>query len=157
MIENVFVRALTKEELPLLLTLFDYNDEADMLSQNRVKMERGEIEIFGLFREDELIGELRVAFSGVADTMAIPGKRAYLYAFRVREGLRGFGYGRGLLKSVIKEMAERGYKELTVGVEDDNKRAKGLYSTFEFRDVIERRCETYQGDSYEYNLYIKRL
>ena len=66
------------------------------------------------------------------------------------------GLGKTLLRSVIAELSRRGYFEFTIGVEDDNDRAKHIYSDFGFAVKIARKYEEYQGDDYEYDLYLKR-
>ena len=87
---------------------------------------------------------------------AIPGRRAYLFAFRVKEDFQNKGYGTYLLKVVLDLLKEKGYSEFTVGVEDDNLRARHIYQEIGFTEFLIRKQEEYQGDSYEYNLYLKR-
>ena len=88
--------------------------------------------------------------------MASRGRRAYLFAFRVREGFQGRGYGTHLMKTVLAALSEDGYSEFTIGVEDDNQRAARLYQAFGFTELIARKQEAYQGDAYEYGLYLKK-
>ena len=57
---------------------------------------------------------------------------------------------------MIAEIEARGYREITIGVEDDNLRAKHLYRKFGFTEFVERRSESYQGDRYEYDLLLRR-
>lgn len=87
---------------------------------------------------------------------AVRGRRAYLFAFRIREGFQNKGYGTYLLKSVLDALKEKGYCEFTVGVEDDNLRAIHMYRALGFKELLLRRKEEYQGDAYEYNLYLKK-
>lgn len=86
---------------------------------------------------------------------AIEGQRAYLYAFRIDKKHQGKGCGKYLLAYVLDYLKAKGYTEFTVGVEDDNVKAIHIYNSFGFNDVIARKTEEYQGDSYEYNLYLK--
>ena len=55
----------------------------------------------------------------------------------------------------MKILAENGYSEFTVGVEDDNTRARYMYEKNGFTEPIARIKECYQGDSYEYDLLLK--
>ena len=153
--ENLTVRRLRVDELLRLTELFDYRDVEAMLTENSCRMKNGEIDIFCLFKEGRLIGELRVMYENRDKQMTARGVRAYLYAFRVQESVQGNGYGKYLLNEVIKLLAEKGYDEFTVGVEDDNARAIHIYRTFGFGELIARKAEEYQGYSYEYNLYLK--
>ena len=56
----------------------------------------------------------------------------------------------------LKELEKQGYYEFTVGVEDDNIRARYIYKKYGFNTVISRQKESYQGDSYEYDLLLKQ-
>ena len=106
--------------------------------------------------KDVLVGELHVMYENDDENYAIRGRRAYLFAFRVREDFQNKGYGTYLLKTVLTELKENGYCEFTVGVEDDNFRAIHMYQVLGFNDILLRKQEEYQGDAYEYNLYLKK-
>ena len=66
------------------------------------------------------------------------------------------GYGKKLLREVISDLREKGYTEFTVGVEDENEKAIHMYRSLGFNELLLRTQEAYQGDVYEYNLYLKR-
>lgn len=149
------IRKLIIEELPLLFKLHEYNDEEDMLKQNTLKLRSGDIAIFGLFLDGEIIGELRTKYRSEDEREAKLKKRAYLYAFRILEKYQGIGYGKYLLQQVIGLLDKEGYLELTVGVEDENEKAIYMYKQVGFNRIIARKREEYQGDAYEYNLYLK--
>lgn len=153
---NYTVRPLRVTELVVLTQLFDYNDVEAMRAENTRDMEAGRIDIYGLFQEYRLIGELHVKYESEDVLEAVRGKRAYLFAFRVHKDFQNLGIGKYLLRSVINELTKQGYTELTVGVEDDNARAIHMYQSFGFTEVIARKYEEYQGDGYEYNLYLRR-
>ena len=154
--DNLSVRRLNVGELMRLTELFDYCDVNAMLAENAQRIENRVIDIFGLFDKKMLLGELRVMYENKDKQMAARGVRAYLYAFRVREIVQGKGYGKYLLDQVIRQLEEMGYREFTIGVEDDNNRAIHIYETFGFDELVDRKREEYQGSSYEYNLYLKR-
>lgn len=149
------VRRLTVPELPVLTELFHYNDVGQMLAETAEILERGEEDIFALYREERLLGELHVKYVSEDEREAVCGRRAYLFAFRVRREEQGRGLGTLLLKKVLEELAGLGYTEFTIGVEDDNVLAKHIYEKFGFDRVIARKQESYQGDSYEYDLLLK--
>ena len=151
----MIIRPITISELPILTQLFDYNNPTEMIEQNERDMNRGSIDIFVMFDNDRPIGELHVAYES-DDDRAVKGKRAYLFAFRIHEDYQGRGYGKRLLQSVIDTLTEQGYYEFTVGVEDENDRARHIYESFGFTELIARKYEEYQGNGYEYGLYLKR-
>lgn len=110
-----------------------------------------------MFDDDKLIGEFHVKYDNEDKDFAEKGKRAYLFAFRVHKDYQGKGLGSYLLKTVIDELNANGYYELTVGVEDDNLRARYMYEKYGFIHLVARIKETYQGDSYEYDLLLKKI
>lgn len=153
---DLTVKKLTPEELPLLTELFDYNDIGGMISENTLGIKGGVIDIFALFDGERIIGELHVKYESEDILEAVRGKRAYLSAFRIHEELQSKGLGKFLLGSVIDTLSDDGYTEFTIGVEDDNARARHIYGAFGFSQIIARKYEEYQGDRYEYDLYLKK-
>lgn len=149
------VRPLESHELRRLTVLFDYNDIPAMIAQNAALIDSGDFSIYLLLEEDDLIGELHVTWRS-DDALATGAGRAYLSAFRVRADRQGRGYGQFLLQAVIEAAAARGFSELTIGVEEDNALAKHIYAKFGFTVWLDRRSESYQGDSYEYDLYLRK-
>ena len=150
------IRRLQVQELYSLTELFDYHDVEQMVSECTRNMQDGIIDIFVLYENEVLIGELHVMYESDDENYAIPGRRAYLFAFRVREDYQNKGYGTRLLKTVVDTLKEEGYCEFTVGVEDDNERAFHMYQAMGFHELLLRKQEEYQGDAYEYNLYLKK-
>lgn len=152
----LYVKALKINELDLLFQLYNYNNPYEMIAENINDISKKRIDIFGLFHEDKLIGEIHTAYNHNDTRFAEKNKRAYLFAFRIHKNFQGKGYGQFLINEVISILAEKGYSEFTVGVEDDNKVAMHIYSKLGFTKLIERINEEYQGDCYEYGLYLKR-
>ncbi|MBO5359425.1 MAG: GNAT family N-acetyltransferase [Clostridia bacterium] len=150
------IRKLKATELPILTQLFNYKDIDDMIAENTRSIKNGIVDIFVLFDDDNLIGELHVKYDNEDKNFAEKGKRAYLFAFRVHKDYQGKGLGSYLLEAVIDELTNSGYHELTVGVEDDNIRARYMYEKHGFVHHIARIKETYQGDSYEYDLLLRK-
>ncbi|MEE1503285.1 MAG: GNAT family N-acetyltransferase [Acutalibacteraceae bacterium] len=142
-------------ELSMLTTLFNYKDVNEMITENTRDIENGVVDIFALFDRDKIIGELRVKYISDDKRFAVKGKRAYLYAFRIHKKYQGKGLGNFLLENVLTILAENGYREFTVGVEDDNTKARYMYEKYGFAEPITRIKESYQGDSYEYDLLLK--
>ena len=149
------IRRITPAELPLLTQLFDYIDPEEMISQVSAEMQEGSLDIFVMFDGSRPVGELHAAYES-GDERAAKGERAYLFAFRIHKDYRGRGFGRQLMQSVIDALTEQGYGEFTVGVEDGNECAEHIYNSFGFTELIARKYEEYQGDGYEYGLYLRK-
>lgn len=154
---NCTVRKITVNELPWLTELFDYNDIDGMLAENTSLIQNGSGDIFILLDGERLLGELHVKYESCDRLEAVKGVRAYLYAYRIHKNFQGMGLGKLLMKTVLDTLATEGYSEFTIGVEDDNDRALHIYKKFGFSKEIARKYEEYQGDGYEYGLYLKRL
>ena len=150
------VRKIKTTDLPLLTQLFNYKDVNDMIAENTRDIEAGIIDIFALFDGAKIIGELRVKYISDDNRFTEKGKRAYLYAFRVHQKYQGKSLGNFLIENVLATLKENGYNEFTVGVEDSNARARYMYKKHGFTEPIARIKESYQGDSYEYDLLLKR-
>ncbi len=150
------IEKLDLQHLNILTELFDYNDVEQMIFECTQDIQNGIIDIFVLYDNNVLIGELHVMYESENINYAIRGKRAYMFAFRIREDYQNKGYGTYFLKAVLSLLKEKGYCEFTVGVEDDNFRAKHIYQALGFTEILLRKKEEYQGDVYEYNLYLKR-
>ena len=153
----MLVRKLKVSEIPKLTELFKYKDVNEMIVENTKEIENGVIDIFGLFDGDKIIGELRAKYISDDKRFAEKDKRTYLYAFRIHQKHQGKGLGNFLLGNVLESLEESGYGEFTVGVEDDNLRARYMYEKHGFTETIARIKESYQGDSYEYDLLLKRI
>ena len=127
-----------------------------MISKCTYEIQNNIIDIFILLDGSALVGELHAMYQADDKNYAVQGIRAYLFAFRIHKDYQGKGYGKYLLKKVIDILKERGYHEFTVGVEDDNLKAQHIYHSFGFDEIVLRKQEEYQGDKYEYNLYLSR-
>lgn len=154
---SLTLRPISASELSALTSLFDYNDVPAMIAENTRLIDSGDFSIYLLFEDGELIGELHVTWRSEDPLASIDGQRAYLSAYRIREDRQGRGLGQYLLRGVIGAIEARGYREITIGVEDDNLRAKHLYRKFGFTEFVARRREVYQGDEYEYDLLLRRI
>lgn len=103
------VRKLKITELPMLTQLFNYKDVNEMIDENTRDIEDSVIDIFTLFHDDKLIGELHVKYDSEDKVFAEKGKRAYLFAFRIHKDYQGRGFGKMLLETVLAELKAKGY------------------------------------------------
>ena len=148
-------RKLKIEELNILAELFNYKNLDEMIEENTESISNRLRDIFVLFCNDKLIGELHISYENENPVFAQKSKRAYLFAYRIHKDFQGKGFGKILLENTLKELEKQGYYEFTVGVEDNNIRARYIYEKYGFDTVISRQKESYQGDSYEYDLLLK--
>lgn len=155
--KNYKIRKMQVKELHTLVQLFEYNDIDAMIAENTEAILNNIDSIFVLYVDGKLIGELHAKYKSDDVLEAILNQRAYLYAYRIHKNYRGQGWGKLLLTTVIDTLEKEGYKELTVGVEDDNILARHIYEAYGFTELIERKMESYQGDSYEYDLLLKKI
>lgn len=151
------VKTLSVRDIPILTVLFKYKNVNEMIAENTRDIENATIDIFALFDRDKIIGELRVKYISDDNRFAEKGKRAYLYGFRIHKKHQSKGLGKFLLENVLNLLQEKGYNEFTVGVEDDNTRARYMYEKYGFTETIAKIKERYQGDCYEYDLLLKRI
>ncbi len=77
---------------------------------------------------------LAVCFYGLSTFQARP--LLNIHDLAVIPGLRGRGIGRALLEQAEARARERGCCKLTLEVQEDNLRARGLYERFGFGDVV---------------------
>ncbi|MCM1049316.1 MAG: GNAT family N-acetyltransferase [Clostridiales bacterium] len=152
----MIVTTLSVQELHRLTELYNYNNVDEMIEQCTHEIQNNIIDIFVLLNDSELIGELHVKYQSDDDNFAVRGRRAYLFAFRIHKNYQGKGYGKYLIKEVINILRKKGYSEFTVGVEDDNLKARHIYHSLGFDELLLRKKEEYQGDSYEYGLYLMK-
>ncbi len=153
---DLMIEKMSVHNLYALTKLFEYNDVEQMISECTRDIQKEVIDIFVLYYKEILVAELRVMYESIDENFAVRGRRAYLFAFRVSEPFQNKGYGTYLLKNVLAVLKEAGYTEFTVGVEDDNFRAIHMYQALGFNEFLLRKHEEYQGDEYDYNLYLKR-
>ncbi len=83
---------------------------------------------------------------------------AYLSAFRTNPGLRGKGYFGKLFSYMLHDLALRGYRYVTVGVEPDEEKNRSIYAHYGFDEFIKRTEETYpDGTAVVVDYYRKKL
>ena len=114
---------------------------------------------FGIYDGDTPVGFCMIGFGADddwEDAPAVAKDNYNLWRFMIDERYQNKGYGTRLLRAVLADLHEEGYSEFTIGAEDDNEKALHIYHSMGFNELLLRRREEYQGDVYEYNLYLKR-
>ena len=152
------IRKILKEEFIKLKELFPGNEELWIKhrGQRLQQFENKEIDVYVIEEDEKFIGELTVNYIShdlVAET--IPNIRVYFEAFRIDKKYQGKGLGQKLIEYTIYDLKEKGFKEFTIGVEEDNEKAKYIYFIYGFTEAIDYG----KGDEFdptEYTLYLKK-
>lgn len=123
--------------------------------KRRKEFDHKEIDVYVVESGGAFVGELTVNYiSRDLPSEAIPNRRVYLQTFRVEEEHQGAGLGQKLIQFALSDLEERGYTEFTIGVSEDNERAKHIYSKFGFTEAI----DVGRGDEFDpsdYTLYMR--
>ncbi len=154
---NCTFRKIAKAEFDRLHDLFP--DDEPLWQKYRdmrlKELDQKEIDIYVIERGDVVIGELSASYvSHTLPTEAIPGRRAYLQAFRVEKEYQGVGLGQRLLQFTLSDLERRGYTEFTIGVGEENELAMHIYFKFGFTEAIDQG----RGDKFDptdYTLYMR--
>ena len=154
----MIIRKILKEEFIKLKKLFPGDDELwiKYKKQRLQQFDNKEIDIYVIEDEEKFIGELTVNYiSHDLKTETIPNIRVYFEAFRTDKKYQGKGLGQKLIEYTINDLKEKGFKEFTIGVEEDNERAKHIY----FKHGFTKAIDYGKGDEFdptEYTLYLKK-
>jgi len=154
----MIIRKILKEEFIKLKELFPGNEELWIkYKEQRLKQfDNKEIDIYVIEEDEKIIGELTVNYiSHDLESETIPNIRVYFEAFRIDKKDQGKGLGQRLIEYTINDLKVKGFKEFTIGVEEDNEKAKHIYFKYGFTDAIDYG----KGDEFdpsEYTLYLKK-
>lgn len=156
---NYIFRKITKDEFERLHDLFPDNEQ--MWSKYRdmrlKEFEKKEIDVYVIEQDNAFIGELSINYvSHDLDSETIPNRRVYLQAFRLDKKCQGSGLGQKLIQFVLSDLESQGYTEFTIGVEDDNERAKHIYFKSGFTEAIDKGYGD-EFDPSDYTLYLRSV
>jgi|GEM_PF-743212 len=103
-------------------------------------IENDNIEFWALETKGKIIGELYIFWNSPDQEEANGEDRAYLCAFRVSQEFQGLGYGSLLMNRVFDRLLEKGIKEVTIGVDnDDYERLSAMYQKWGFDTLIKTK------------------
>ena len=86
-------------------------------------------------KDEEYIAEVSIVFNKNDEDYTIPGKRIYISRIIVKKDFRGKGYGKKLMNYAIDYAKNKGYKEISLGVNLDNYIAFKLYVDLGFTKI----------------------
>lgn len=156
--KEISIRKLRMEEFDRLKPLFPDSDEKwDGYRKKRLEQfRRHDADTYIMEASGACIGELSANYSSRAlAEEAVPQQRVYLDTFRLTKAYRGAGLGQKLLRYALDDLEARGFTEFTIGVEEDNKIARHIYSKFGFTvPVAQGHGSLY--DPCDYTLYLRK-
>src|SRR5690606_20753787 len=82
-----------------------------------------------------VIGQLFVQLNSARHELANGESRAYIYGFRIRQNYRRMGLGTRIMAAAERELAQRGFKWVTLNVSRENEEAIRLYRRCGYRIV----------------------
>ncbi len=125
------------------------------------------IEFWTVEVDKRLIAELYIFWDSIDKDEANGTNRAYLCAFRVEKEFQGKGIGSRLMSRVINRVKEKGFHEITIGVDNrEYGKLKVMYERFGFTELLKStNTDNHYIDEYgnpakyndEYQIYINRL
>ncbi|MFA5886312.1 MAG: GNAT family N-acetyltransferase [Patescibacteria group bacterium] len=108
--------------------------------------------IFGLKKGNEVVGTAQLVFKDKKKFYADGKIKAHIHHVRVMENLRGKGLGSQLMRHIEVEAIKKGFGEITLGVEEDNKRAVIFYKKIGFQEFMKEK-----GDEGEIIIGMKKI
>ena len=140
---NYKIKLINIFEFDKLSRLFSGTEE-EWLKYRYIKLNElshNDINIFVIDYKGIFIGELTVNYiSHTLTKETIPNIRLYFDSFAVDKNFQDLGLGQKLLSYVLNYYQNKGYIEFTIGVKDDNLKAKYLYHKFGFETIEELFC-----------------
>lgn len=108
------------------------------------KAEKGDRIVYGIESDGKIVGTVQLVFKDEKEFYAEGKVRAHLHHARVVEELRGKGIGAKLMREAENEARKRGFKEITLGVDEDNQQAIKLYERLGYKEFIREKGD--QGE-----------
>ena len=152
-------KKISIDEFDKLHDLFPDDDNLwEMYKEKRLQeLSNKETDTYVIEYNDKFIGEISVNYiCHDLSTEAIPNRRVYLQAYRVDKSYQGSGLGQELLEYVLNDLEKQGYYEFTIGVEENNLKAKHIYFKYGFTEAIDKG----HGDVFDptdYTLYMRSI
>ncbi len=133
---QVVIRQANRLDLPSLEWEGEYTHFRRLYADAYNMVEQGNA-IIWIAEEDGsgLIGQLFVSLLGNRPELADGVTRAYIYGFRVRPQFRNNGIGTMIMHTVEDDIRERGFRQITLNVGQDNLAARRFYERLGYKVV----------------------
>ncbi len=150
------IRKLYSNEFEKILFLREITPSDEMIECIKSAMDEGSQDIFVIEKDGQIIGEITIVYDGFREEYTLKGIRAYMKGLKVYEPFQGKGYGQNFVSKIITLVKSKGYSEIAIGIEDDNYRAKHVYTKLGFTEFIKREKPNPFAKN-GFGLYLKRL
>lgn len=127
----------------------------------------GNIEFWTVEKEKgkELIGELYIFWDSEDKDEANGINRAYLCAFRIEQEYQGVGLGSKLMRRVIQRITDKGFDEITIGVDEKSQKLISMYNAWGFSTYVKTKSIDHHNVDFNgmpikddpYRIYLKKL
>lgn len=140
----------TIEHVDDILALYPEADEERLakirsdVGKDIEKAKKGDRIVYGIESEGRIIGTVQLVFKDENEVYADGRGKAHLHHARVAEEFRGRGIGTVLVEEAEHEARKRGFKDMTIGVDEDNQQAIKLYERLGYREFMREKGE--QGE-----------
>ena len=133
---RVVIRQANRLDLPSLEWEGEYTHFRRLYADAYTMVEQGNA-IIWIAEEDGngLIGQLFVSLLGNRPELADGVTRAYIYGFRVRPQFRNNGIGTMIMHAIEDDIRERGFRQITLNVGQDNHAARRFYERLGYKVV----------------------
>jgi len=130
------IEKLTPENYQRCDNIWNMSKHPEMAKKFYDQLVDGNRIIFVYIEDGEYLGEGSVVFDKDDPDYTIPHERIYLSRMVVKKEHRGRGIGSIILGHIFDYARGLGYKEISVGVDIDNYRARWLYEKNGFTNTI---------------------
>ena len=130
------IRPLRMEEFPKCGTIWNMERHRELDERFLRELQSGNRMTWVYEENGQFIGEISLVKEKDDPDYTIPGCRIYVSRLIVRRENRRQGIGKALVEYIIKQAADMGYSELSIGVDLDNYPALKLYSSVGFREIL---------------------
>jgi ribosomal protein S18 acetylase RimI-like enzyme len=133
---NLNIRNGKQGDLPALEWGGDYTHFKRLFADAYQQVERGRAILWiAEIPEAGLIGQLFVSLNSYRLDLADGMTRAYLFGFRVRPAYRNEGVGTFMMHIVEADLVDRGFRQLTLNVGQENPAARNFYERLGYRVI----------------------
>jgi len=141
-LENIIFRQVKKSDLPLLEWNGEFIHFRYVFKNAYEKSKTGKCKLWVAdLTHVGLIGQAFVQLISSRLDLANGIDRAYVYAFRFKEKYRNLGLGSALLRMIELDLINNNFKETTLNVSKENKRAINFYQRHGYKIVAEESGE----------------
>jgi ribosomal protein S18 acetylase RimI-like enzyme len=126
---QVFIRQANKDDLPDLEWKGEYTHFRRLYADTYTMVQQAKAIIWiAETNGSGLIGQCFVSLIGNRPELADGVFRAYIYGFRIKSHFRNQGIGTKMMQIIEKDLKQRGFRQITLNVGQENHAAKRFYN-----------------------------